>query len=184
MKILTACSLFLLLLGVGSSGAEAQAPLVQNVRLTFHLIEADGFEGTDPAIEDIVAELRDVFRFQGYRLLDTSVLRGTLVGEPGARPDGVLTIVRQRTALEEQGTFEIEAMIHRTADPSAVRVSVSLNDEDGAYFSPSGQRIRPSVIDASVTARSGQTVVLGSGRPNTSAAALILAMSVQLDDGS
>jgi hypothetical protein len=40
----------------------------------------------------------------------------------------------------------------------------------------------PDVIDASVTARSGQTVVLGSGRPISTAGALILAMQVLLDE--
>ena len=165
-------------------GAIGQEPKVQNVRLTFHIIEADGFEDTDPAIADIVAELRDVLRFSGYRRLDTSVLSATLAGEMRDGDGRVFTIVRQRTALGEHGRFEIEAWVYETPDPSAVRVTVRLNDEDSAYMSSGGQRLMPTVIDASVTARSGQTVVLGSGRPDASGGALILAMNVQLDDGN
>ncbi|MFQ5538400.1 MAG: hypothetical protein ACE5GJ_13225 [Gemmatimonadota bacterium] len=38
------------------------------VRLTFQLVEADGFSGTDPAIAEVEKELRKVFDFKGYRL--------------------------------------------------------------------------------------------------------------------
>lgn len=169
-------------IGLGPSEGIAQEPLVQNVRLTFHIIEADGFAETDPAIADIVAELRDVFRFSGYRHLDTSVLSATLAGDMRDADGSVFTIVRQRAALREHGTFEIEAWVYQTREPTAVRVSVRLNHEDSAYLSSSGQRLMPAVIDASVTARSGQTVVLGSGRPDTSGGALILAMTVQLGE--
>src|SRR2546421_6245023 len=39
------------------------------VRLTFHLIEADGAATTDPVIRDVEATLRQLFRFRGYRLV-------------------------------------------------------------------------------------------------------------------
>jgi hypothetical protein len=164
MKMQKAFSTAMLLSALLTAPATAQGPAPQNVRLTFQLIEADGFEGMDPAIADVVEELRDVFRFRGYRLLDTSVLRGTLQSDPD------FTQVRQRLVFQEQGTFDIQAFIHRTESPTSFRISVSLFD--GAS---------DTVMDASVTVRSGQTVVLGSARPVGMAAALILVMTAQLD---
>src|SRR5436309_2835474 len=51
------------------------------VRLTFHLIEADGATSTDPAIRDVEATLRRLFRFQGYRLVAEGVVSATEKGE-------------------------------------------------------------------------------------------------------
>ena len=157
-----------------------QDPLVQDVLLTFQVVEADGFEDVDPAIADVVEELRSVFRFDGYRLLDTWVLRAALdvpIQRPGIRAQ---TRVSQR-----QGVLEIEAWLSRTAAPDAVRVVVRLIDTSGEYINNNnGRRVPgPAIIDVSVTVRSGQTVVLGSGRPNGAASALILVMSVELDMG-
>lgn len=151
-------ALFALTLG-GARHASAQ-----NVRLTFQLIEADGFETTDAEIADVVEELRDIFRFRGYRLLDTSVLRGTLQDGPE------YTAVSQRLVFEEQGVFGIQALIQRTEAPTAFRVHVSLTDGGS-----------DTIMDASVTVRSGQTVVLGSARPSSTAAALILVMTAHVD---
>lgn len=187
MKKVSLIALVALLVGGLPSGAQAQVPgvrgqdpLVQDVLLTFQVVEADGFEDVDPAIADVVEELRSVFRFDGYRLLDTWVLRAALdvpIQRPGIRAQ---TRVSQR-----QGVLEIEAWLSRTAAPDAVRVVVRLIDTSGEYINNNnGRRVPgPAIIDVSVTVRSGQTVVLGSGRPNGAASALILVMSVELDMG-
>ena len=47
---------------------------IRNVQLVFDLVQADGFTDEDPGIADVVAELRMLFNFRGYRLLSTSVL--------------------------------------------------------------------------------------------------------------
>src|SRR5436309_13755764 len=51
------------------------------VRLTFHLIEADGAATTDPVIRDVEATLRQLFRFRGYRLVAEGVVSATEKGE-------------------------------------------------------------------------------------------------------
>jgi hypothetical protein len=179
MKALALALAITTITGSTPTRGSAQEPLAQNVRLTFHIIEADGFPDTDPAIAEIVAELREIFRFSGYRLLDTSVLRASLGGDMRDGDGAVFTIVRQRMTLAERGRFEIEAWVYQTRDPSAVRVAVRFKDEDGRS-TDSGEA--PILIDASVTTRSGQTVVLGSGRPSGPGGAFILAMNVQIDD--
>ena len=47
------------------------------VRLTFHLIQADGATTSDPAIADVEAALRRLFRFRGYRLVEEGVFSAT-----------------------------------------------------------------------------------------------------------
>src|SRR5438094_8854637 len=47
------------------------------IRLTFHLIEADGAAIADPAIRDVEATLRQLFRFRGYRLVGEGVVSAT-----------------------------------------------------------------------------------------------------------
>jgi hypothetical protein len=47
------------------------------VRLTFHLIQADGAATSDPAIADVETTLRKLFRFRGYRLVEEGVFSAT-----------------------------------------------------------------------------------------------------------
>src|SRR2546423_6566720 len=46
------------------------------LQLTFRLIEADGTPTVDPAIADVEAVLRKLFRFRGYRLAAEGVVSG------------------------------------------------------------------------------------------------------------
>ncbi len=91
------------------------------VRLTFHLIRADGAAPTDPSISDVAATLRSLFRFQGYALVAQGVVSAgansrtvqTLEGAGGPyRVSAVLesvagsgdsAIVSLRTELEGRG---------------------------------------------------------------------------------
>ena len=47
---------------------------IPGIRLYFQLIEADSFQEEDPAIAEVVEELRGLFRYQGYRLLGEAVV--------------------------------------------------------------------------------------------------------------
>lgn len=51
------------------------------VRLTFHLIQADGATTTDPAIADVEPTLRKLFRFRGYRLVQEGIFSAMEGGE-------------------------------------------------------------------------------------------------------
>ena len=163
----------LALLAVLSAGADAQDTAANNVRLTFQIVEADGFQEADPAITEIVDELRQLFRFEGYRLLDTSVLRGVA--------DDDWNRVQQRLALKDYGTVEIEALIQATSAPGVARIAVTLRDATGEFYSDGRLRPGPAVMDVSVNVRNGQTVVLGSGRPNNAGGAIILVMTAEIE---
>lgn len=58
---------------IGRVLAEFDRP-IPGVRLYFQLIEADSFQEEDPAIADVVDELRSLFRFDGYRLLGEAMV--------------------------------------------------------------------------------------------------------------
>jgi len=58
---------------IGRVLAEFDQP-IPGMRLYFQLIEADSFQEEDPAIADVVRELRSLFRFGGYRLLSEAMI--------------------------------------------------------------------------------------------------------------
>ena len=165
------CALILALaLGTLPGVARAQEPEepVRNVQLIFHLVEADGFTDDDPEISDVVSELRKLFNFEGYRLLSTSVLNvglshlnaSTFSGNGSQRivPDDYLTPL----------AISAEVRAHRTE--GTVRAKVTLSD-----------LVPFPLLEASVTIRDGQRVVVGSARRSADAPVLILIVTPKID---
>ncbi|HEX6308739.1 MAG TPA: hypothetical protein VFZ69_11155 [Longimicrobiales bacterium] len=125
-----------------------------DVRLSFQLVEADGFTDADPAIADVEAVLRDLFRFNGYRLAAEAMVTA-----------------RSRSATMQQLlatgnvplTLSVQVgEISRANGNSAVDLSVSLDGRMG------------TVLSTRVVVPGGQTVVLGAARPLEDRGALIL----------
>jgi hypothetical protein len=136
--------------------------ITRNVQLTFHLIEADGFQGDDPEIGAVVTELRKLFRFQGYRLLSKSVLHAT--ANPASR-------VSQQVADDQGRAYHISAEVDQAGGDLALSVRLGLM-QSGDYA---------GLIDASVRLQDGRTVVLGSARLSGQSGALILAVTPTID---
>jgi hypothetical protein len=108
------------------------------VRLTFHLIQADGAATSDPAIADVEAVLRKLFRFRGYRLVEEGVFSATEGGD-----------VTQQ--LGSAG-YVIGAEIHRvagTGDSAIVQLGVHLRGRDVQFGTQVGVPV-------------GKTAVLGN----------------------
>jgi len=85
------------------------------IRLTAHLIQADGAAKSDSAIADVEASLRKLFRFSGYRLVEEGIFSTT--------EDGV---VQQQLG---SGAYTIEVKVHRVAgagDSATVPLEVHL----------------------------------------------------------
>lgn len=162
---------------------EATAPDIHNVLLTFHLIQADGFTDEDPEISDVVGELRNVLGFKGYRLLSTSIFniglvrssRGTYVSGDGSQriyPRGSET------------PLAIKAQVSSNrAPPGTVRATVTLTDETTrpAGRQTVGRTERFPLLEASVTIRDAQRVVLGSARRTPDEPVLILVVKPRID---
>lgn len=146
-----------LVLGAWATSPRAlEAQAVDNVRLVFQLVEANGFQGEDPEIADVVGELRQLFRFEGYRLAATGLLNLMPFAAGSTRLTG-----------GEVGGYVVEVRTDLAEDNERMRIGVELrHDNEGP------------AMDATVTVRDGQTLVLGSTR-TYEGAALILVMRVQ-----
>jgi hypothetical protein len=106
------------------------------VRLTFHLIQADGAAVTDPAIVDVEATLRKLFRFRGYRLVE----------------EGVFSVAEGGDVSQTLGGYTIAADLRRVSglgDSALVDVEVHL-------------RSRQVTFRTRVTIAAGKTAVLGN----------------------
>jgi len=116
------------------------------VRLHFQVIEADGFESTDPRIEDVRAALDELFRFGGYRLVtETQIAAMEGTGSSQSFSEGDLNFQLRAEVLEVRGS---EAH-------GSVRVAVTLMANDGSA----------GYVETALAVPVGQTVVLGSSKP-------------------
>ena len=154
---------------------------VQNVLLTFHLVEADGFTNQDPEISDVVSELRKLFSFEGYRLLATSVFNvGMMSDSHGTHVNG--EGLQRIIAGDFETPFTIKAEISSPRSTGIVRAKVTLTDVISRQLRPDyGDIERFPLLEASVTIRDGQTVVLGSARRTADEPVLILVVTPRVD---
>ncbi len=129
------------------------------VRLTFRLIRADGVTAVDPAIADVEATLRQLFRFRGYRLVGEGVVSG-IEGSPVSQMLG--------------GGAGLEAAIERIAgrgDSATVQLSVRLN-------------LFPGTFQTRLNVPLGKTAVLGNVQGGQAGTALILTVRPELVSAS
>ena len=160
---------------------EATAPDIYNVLLTFHLVQADGFTDENPEISDVVSELKKLFNFQGYRLLSTSIFnigmvrssQGTYVSGDGS----------QRIFPGDSETpLTIKAEVSsRRSPPGTVRATVTLTDQTTRMVSDFSFSEPLPLLEASVTIRDGQTMVLGSPRRTAKEPVLFLIVTPRID---
>jgi hypothetical protein len=144
-----------------------------SVMLHFQIIEADGAATTDPAIADVEAELRRLFRFDGYRLVaETQVggIQGTGIrqmvvptgGGPGPRPYG--SAESAEGLMIRAGVTEVRT----GGETSTVTLDVLLEASFG------------DILSTSVTIPAGHSVVLGTASPPGFQGALILVVRAEV----
>lgn len=134
-------------LAAAASGVAAQDD--GNLRVTVQLIEADGFTDPDPRIADVVDQLGQLFRFEGYRLLSEATL---LMSRPAV--DGPDEYATQRIAPSEERVFDLQLYLSSSGSGEAVRTTLRLRDALRGL----------KVLEVGVNVRPGQTVILGSAR--------------------
>lgn len=154
----------------------------RNVQLVFHLVQADGFTEQDPEIADVVTELRKTFNFRGYRLQSTSIQnvaleRGLLLSD---RLKGHGT---QRIVAGDSGEpWELSVEISGARSSPTIRIAVSLTNvvpwmiRENATVDPV-----ETYLEASMTIRDGQKVVLGSTRPAAGEPMLFLVVTPRFE---
>ena len=128
-----------------------------DIQLHFQLIEANGAETSDPAIAEVEAELRRLFRYQGYRLMGEAFARTTSEGGE----------FRQ----EFMGTFppySVEARVISRSPEEVYLEAISLIDDNHL-----------NRFTTSVRIRIGQTLVLGSAERYADRATVILTVRAE-----
>lgn len=135
------------------------------VRLRFQVIEANGGE-SDPRIEHVRSLLEELFRYDGYRLLEQAQLLAT---------EGSYN--EQRIVLDGRPARIVSRVerIRKGSEGNFVKLMVTLVDEGPR----SGE-----IMSATVTVRLGQTAVLGSSRSGAEGEAIILTVEPELAEAS
>lgn len=138
----------------------------KTVRLYIQLIFADGARSSDPAIAEVEAELRQLFRFEGYEL----AAEGVLTGMEGSPVQQTMFDQRGQRADPNMSRYEFGAYLGdvATGDSAAITLhEIHLQSAGEALF------------NASVAVGIGNTVVLGTMQlPGNRA--LILAVRAEL----
>jgi hypothetical protein len=133
------------------------------ILLKFQLVAADGYEGSDPEIATVETELKNLLRYDGYKLVGHTVIQ-VLEGESASQ------------------SFEAEGMPFEVW----VRLGPARSGADGRSVSLEVSLLAPSlgqVLETSVNLRDGKTMVLGTGSSFSAMAgieALILVVTPEI----
>lgn len=163
-----------------ASAQEETAKDFQHVRFRFYLVQADGFTEQDPEIADVVDELRKLFSFRGYRLVSTPVVNTVLERSALDRWEGSGT---QRIVVgDSEMPWELAVDVRASPSSPTIRVEVRLTSIVPWSIRENARRDPVEVyLEASVTIRDGQTVVLGSTRTSAEEPVLILVLTPEFD---
>lgn len=138
---------------------EFDRPLPE-LRLHFQLIEADSFQEADPEIANVVEQLGQLFSFRGYRLLGQAV-----VSVAGNRGGGDF---RQRFLGPEE-----EFLVTATAE---LQSSGSVRLRDLTLWGEGAP-----ILESTINAADGQTLVIGGTRASRSGRSLILTVRPEME---
>lgn len=131
-----------------------------DVQLRFQLIEADGFTETDPAIAEVEAALRELFRFRGYRLVTEAMVRSSQ---------------HSSSSLTLQGFDDSPLFLSVDVERITSANGSATADLQVGLGSRALQILRTRVV-----VPGGQTVVLGTARPFSDRGALILVVTPEI----
>jgi hypothetical protein len=132
------------------------------VRLSFQIIEANGDQETDPRIADVESALRQLFRFEGYRLVGEVMVHGTEGNQ-----------VYQEFDVPDLGPSAIEALIRDVrADSAGGSVQLEMRFHAGSR----------TVFGTTVRVRAGQTAVLGRTPSSVGSRNIILSVKSELQE--
>ena len=137
------------------------------VRLHFQLIQANGFDDRDESIRAVEAELRQLLRYDGYRLVGEAVLQLREGGDGEQILQGIVEGVSPG-----EPPFNLEAALGSvsTGDQgSSVELWVNLS------------RFNNDILSTDVNAANGQSLVLGTTSSLTGGGALILVVTPTIE---
>jgi hypothetical protein len=161
----------------------------RGVELTGYIVEALADAPTmdvPPSLEPVVAQLRETFTYQGYRVIDTVVARSSgdtathVQGVTSPSPDRLIAYELSVSRIEVATTDEGSRILLRQLAFSAIPVRRS----PGGFLSPppgqgSGARAE---FRASIELREGQQAIVGKAGLGDSGNALLLVLSARIVD--
>ena len=119
---------------------------VPTARLRFQLIEADSFQDEDPAIAEVVEELRKLFRFEGYRLIGDALVAISSHGD------------------FTQPFFGVEGVENGLSDPYLVQGTAEFDGRGPVRLHGIRLLGKGPILETSVNAAIGQTLVMGASK--------------------
>lgn len=119
------------------------------VRLTFHLIQADGATASDPEIADIVSTLRKLFRFRGYRLVQEGVFSANEGGN-----------VKQQLGNGDYGIVADIRRVAGTGDSAIVDIDVRLTGRSVQFSTEVGVPVGKTAVLGNVGRDARGTLIL------------------------
>lgn len=134
---------------------------IPGIRLYFQLIEADSFQEEDPAIAEVVEELRNLFRYEGYRLLGEAVV--PVAGGSRGYQDfsqgflGVENPIRVEASVQVLRTGSIRLDPVELSDTWSQLMATSVNISPGQTIVLGGAQARTRLVNGSP---SGRTVLI------------------------
>lgn len=132
------------------------------VQLTFQIIDANGSTDTDPEIAEVEQALRELFRFDGYRLVGEVMIHGTEGNQ-----------IFQEFDVPDLGPSAIEATIRDVrTDSSGGSVQLEMRFHAG----------NRTMFGTTVRVRAGQTAVLGRTPSSVGNQNIILAVKTELQE--
>ncbi len=137
------------------------------VRLHFQLIQANGFDDPDESIQAVEAELRKLLRYDGYRLVGETVLQLREGGGGQQTLEGTLEDVSPGDSQFNLNAFV--GMVSTSEQRSTVELEVGL------------EHFNRNILNTSVNAASGQSLVLGTTSSLTGGGALILVVTPTIE---
>ena len=145
---------------------------IQNVLLTFDLIQADGFTDQDEGIRDVVTELEKLLNFRGYRLLSRSLfnvgMQSTDYDSEPLRGSGT-----HRVAVDSTLTLTIDVSVRAERSSKSVRATVTVTRATSWLTT----RNQSPLLRASANMRDGQRFILGSTPKSGDEPVLILVVT-------
>jgi hypothetical protein len=153
--------------------ANDRAPVTVLLRL--QIVAAVDSAIHDPAINDVDAELHNLFRFNGYRLLSQNIVR---VNENSS----FSTIMRGPLADQLTVAGGIEGALRENGKSVQLYVSIAHDAHTAEMLAGAVQtgRLHQELLRTGLSIPIGQTVVVGSAMTGSSTPAIILIMRPEL----
>ena len=158
-------------------------PLAKNVELTIYLLQASQQAGIDTRMPDdlqaVIKQLRSVFAFQSFRLLDVMLLRNRSGAH--AQASGVLAFDK---GIPQRYNVEVQPNVSQDEKGRLIRLNrLNVNTRvpiSGPSDRPQG--FEQASINSNLDIREGQKVVVGKTGIEGSDKALILVVSGKVVD--